>query len=405
MKLDRCFFTIILCVSAGVCRAQIQDDHPSFPICGGVSCEECIPLERQTAPGIGLDLSLSYGTAAINFQNGTTYDVPLVQGNSMYQAAMKDLVLEAKLSRTGRGSELPAIGLSQHPDIPARPVLQRLLPPDIFRALRNMFCPESGIPPSRDQWVNALAIMLQALKNQIEYIHGTQNTDIWLSVPDFAWNVEPIIQRLREAATQAGLDIHRRQLQGLAAMKALHGIDHCWDDACDCEDDRRHPSVLVVDHSNQTLGLSLYKRHQGMLETEIAHQKYYFCPYGHNEILQSDDEPNFEQVLRRFLASIDGPVDRVVLTGNGATDAQFWSVLRTVFEGDGVLSGHSYPRDAQSHTFASARQVARQSRLSNMGAFLTCEMPERCFHGMEGIARMEIYKGINKVLYERKSDL
>jgi hypothetical protein len=323
----------------------------------------------------------------------------------MYQAAMKDLVLEAKLSRTGRGSELPAIGLSQHPDIPARPVLQRLLPPDIFRALRNMFCPESGIPPSRDQWVNALAIMLQALKNQIEYIHGTQNTDIWLSVPDFAWNVEPIIQRLREAATQAGLDIHRRQLQGLAAMKALHGIDHCWDDACDCEDDRRHPSVLVVDHSNQTLGLSLYKRHQGMLETEIAHQKYYFCPYGHNEILQSDDEPNFEQVLRRFLASIDGPVDRVVLTGNGATDAQFWSVLRTVFEGDGVLSGHSYPRDAQSHTFASARQVARQSRLSNMGAFLTCEMPERCFHGRDGVARMDIYKGVNKELYERKSDL
>jgi hypothetical protein len=67
MKFDRCFFTIILWLSAGVCRAQIQHDYPSFPICGGVSCEECIPLERQTALGIGLDLSLSYGTAAIYF--------------------------------------------------------------------------------------------------------------------------------------------------------------------------------------------------------------------------------------------------------------------------------------------------------------------------------------------------
>ena len=125
-------------------------------------------------------------------------------------------------------------------------------------------------------------------------------------------------------------------------MKALHGIDHCWDDDCDCERDRRHPNVLVIDRSSQTLGLSLYKRYQGMLVTKIAHQDYYFYPYGHNEILQSDNEPNFEQVLRRFLTSIDGPADRVVLTGNGATDARFWSVLRTVFEGDGVLNGHSY---------------------------------------------------------------
>lgn len=83
---------------------------------------------------------------------------------------------------------------------------------------------------------------------------------MWLSVPEFAWNVEPVMQRLREAATQAGMNIHRHQLSGVAAMKELHDIDHCLDDDCDCQGDRRHPNVLVVNRSNETLALSLYTR-------------------------------------------------------------------------------------------------------------------------------------------------
>lgn len=111
------------------------------------------------------------------------------------------------------------------------------------------------------------------------------------------------------------------------------------------------------------------------------------------------------QLLQRFLAPIDDPIDRVVLTGTRATDLQFLSALRAIFEGNGNLDEQSYLRDAQSHTFASARQGARQSRLSNMGAFLGCEMPERCFHGKDGAVRMEIYNKMNKELYERKSEL
>ena len=127
MRLNQFFFTIILCLSAGACYAQIQDRHPPFPICGGVSCEECVPLERQTAPGIGLDISFSHGTAAVEFHNGTICDIILVQGNSMYQAAMKDLALEAKLLREGHQGKLPAIGPSWDSEIIAQPVMQKLL--------------------------------------------------------------------------------------------------------------------------------------------------------------------------------------------------------------------------------------------------------------------------------------
>jgi hypothetical protein len=406
MRLCQSVSIIILCLSAGACYAQTQDSHPPFPICGGVLCEECIPLERQTAPGIGLDLSLSHGTAAIAFQNGTTYDILLLEGSFIYQAAMKDLALEAKLLFVGHEGKLPAIGPSWEPEIPTQPVMQKLLPNALFKALRHLICPKvADIVPSRDQWVNALAGMLQALKTQVENTHGTQNTEIWLSVPDFAWHVEPVMQRLQEAATQVGLHIHRYRLQGLGAMKELHGIDHCWDDDCSRQDHLWDAGVLVVDRSNHTLGLSLYTRPQGMLETETTQQEYHFGLCAHNERTHSGHEPKFEQKLRNFLASTDQPVDRVVLIGSGATDPMFLSALRTVFGAISGLDEQSYLRDAQSHTFASARQGAKQSRLINMGAFLRCDMPERCFHGKDGALRMMISEKLNKELYEKKSEL
>lgn len=406
MRLNQVFFTIILCLSAGACYAQTQDRHPSFPICGGVSCEECIPLERQTAPGIGLDLSLSHGTAAIAFQNGTIYDVILSEGNSIYQAAMKDLALEAKLLTAGHEGKLPAFGSSWEPEILSQPVMEKLLPNALFKAFRHMICPNAaGIAPSRDQWVNALAGMLQALKTQVENIHRTQSNEIWLSVSDFAWHVEPVMQRIQEAATQVGLHVHRHRLQGLGAMKELHGIDHCWDDDCSRQDDLRDAGVLVVDRSNHTLGLSLYTRTQGMLETKTTQQEYHFGLCGHNKMLHSGHKPDFEPMLRNFLASTDQPVNRVVLTGSGATDPMFLSALRAVFGATSGLDEQSYLRDAQSHAFASARQGARQSRLSNMGAFLGCDMPERCFHGKDGAVRMGIRERVNTELYEMKSEL
>lgn len=95
----------------------------------------------------------------------------------MYEAAMKDLAMEAKLLRTGREGNLPAIDPSRHPNISAQPVLQKLLPAMVFSALRHIVCPKAGVTSSWDQRVNALAGMLQALKVQTESLHEIQDTE------------------------------------------------------------------------------------------------------------------------------------------------------------------------------------------------------------------------------------
>lgn len=66
--------------------------------------------------------------------------------------------------------------------------------------------------------------------------------------------------------------------------------------------------------------------------TGTAQQAYYFGPHSHNEFLQSNTELGFGRVLRRFLASIDDPIDTFVLTESGATDSQFLSMLRGRFK-------------------------------------------------------------------------
>ncbi|KAF8853651.1 hypothetical protein BDZ45DRAFT_677536 [Acephala macrosclerotiorum] len=54
-------------------------------------CNGCVPRELVHAPGIGLDLSSSYGTAAIRYHNGTVVDVGRVEGSAEYKDLMNRL--------------------------------------------------------------------------------------------------------------------------------------------------------------------------------------------------------------------------------------------------------------------------------------------------------------------------
>ncbi|CZR67395.1 uncharacterized protein PAC_17294 [Phialocephala subalpina] len=54
-------------------------------------CNGCVPRELVHAPGIGIDLSSSYGTAAIRYHNGTVIDVGRVEGSTEYKDLMNRL--------------------------------------------------------------------------------------------------------------------------------------------------------------------------------------------------------------------------------------------------------------------------------------------------------------------------
>ncbi|OJD18070.1 hypothetical protein AJ78_01900 [Emergomyces pasteurianus Ep9510] len=54
-------------------------------------CEECIPQADILAPGIGFDITDSYGTAAVRYHNGSVANLARVDGDKDFQALMKKL--------------------------------------------------------------------------------------------------------------------------------------------------------------------------------------------------------------------------------------------------------------------------------------------------------------------------
>ncbi|KAL5599148.1 hypothetical protein FOVSG1_006960 [Fusarium oxysporum f. sp. vasinfectum] len=55
------------------------------------TCADCLPASVHDAPGIGFSLSLSSGTAAVHFYNGTVKNIASIPANPEYAALMKRL--------------------------------------------------------------------------------------------------------------------------------------------------------------------------------------------------------------------------------------------------------------------------------------------------------------------------
>ncbi|KAJ5541139.1 hypothetical protein N7494_006215 [Penicillium frequentans] len=65
--------------------------------CGRPWCETCLSTQIHDAPGVGFDLTPSYGTASVHYYNGTVVEVAHVQGNPEYLELMKRLARDSRL--------------------------------------------------------------------------------------------------------------------------------------------------------------------------------------------------------------------------------------------------------------------------------------------------------------------
>ncbi|KAJ5635352.1 uncharacterized protein N7484_008665 [Penicillium longicatenatum] len=68
----------------------------AFYDCPRPSCETCLSTLVHDAPEIGFDLTPSYGTASIQYYNGTVVEVAHIQGNFEYLELMMRLTGEPR---------------------------------------------------------------------------------------------------------------------------------------------------------------------------------------------------------------------------------------------------------------------------------------------------------------------
>ncbi|KAH6667942.1 hypothetical protein B0J14DRAFT_642249 [Halenospora varia] len=55
-------------------------------------CSECVPREFIVAPGVGIDLTSTYGTVAIRYRNHTVVDLGKINGSIPYRQMMEEMV-------------------------------------------------------------------------------------------------------------------------------------------------------------------------------------------------------------------------------------------------------------------------------------------------------------------------
>ncbi|CEL09574.1 hypothetical protein ASPCAL12709 [Aspergillus calidoustus] len=75
-------------------------------ICGCTQCPECKPPGQRSAPGVGIDLTMAYATAAMQFKNGTVRDLAKIDGSAEHSAAMRAITADATNIRNGLNSSL-----------------------------------------------------------------------------------------------------------------------------------------------------------------------------------------------------------------------------------------------------------------------------------------------------------
>ncbi|KAF3398233.1 hypothetical protein F1880_005732 [Penicillium rolfsii] len=89
MSADSCFRIRRLFVSV-LCFQYIAFTNAWYT-CPRDVCETCLSAQVHDAPGIGFDLTPSYGTASVHYFNGTVVEVTQIRGNSEYLNLMMRL--------------------------------------------------------------------------------------------------------------------------------------------------------------------------------------------------------------------------------------------------------------------------------------------------------------------------
>ncbi|KAF4450463.1 hypothetical protein F53441_6462 [Fusarium austroafricanum] len=77
------WFLYLLALVVSASAADYDGNDEPFP-----PCAECLPASVHDAPGIGFSLSLSSGTSAIHFSNGTVRDIAVIPATPDYEALM-----------------------------------------------------------------------------------------------------------------------------------------------------------------------------------------------------------------------------------------------------------------------------------------------------------------------------
>ncbi|CVK90637.1 uncharacterized protein FPRN_07276 [Fusarium proliferatum] len=359
--------------------AKASGDHfEPFP-----TCADCLPASVHDAPGIGLSLSLSSGSAAVHFYNGTVKNIASIPASPEYAALMKRLA-----------------------NSPPPPPLSG------WEKLRRSFNKKIGRPATPD--IGIIATMLVSLRDVTSAavtspldrvavshsrVQGLAEPDLWDAL-EYArirpW-VAAGLPRPKVVLPLPAAGGYPSQLLESYAVLAGHGKGLCahYKNLWQCEEEQDNvplETTLVVGITPTDLRGEIIRTWSAFtdLQPRRADPAFVDLDLG---LSTAEDKPDFWARVTERLQGFCGTVtkgfrlDTILLTGENATHPAFLQALRSALVGNGYLQTESDSAGEITFAheggmvidlvFASARGAAQYARW-RQEAPLGCEEQDRC---------------------------
>ncbi|KAL3468059.1 hypothetical protein BJX64DRAFT_246807 [Aspergillus heterothallicus] len=308
-------------------------------ICGGTPCPECFPPGRRSAPGVGIDLTMAYATAAIHFRNGTIRDLVKIDGSPEYRAAMRAITADAPNVRSGLNSSLERVHFQDPTWRNPYPISKywnfpwawwynlKIWRRQLFDSFRHQTPPEYF----SDDWIRAITAMLSEVKSTaLDTLDPPLDfNNVYLSWPDALYYTTQIhVGRFRLACHLAGLKSLER-VGRIVSMLSLEqeGIDFFPEHLN--EDDIK--AAMVISYNAASLGMILYNTDEF---DDLQPMRALESPAHSAEHAQHDNSGDYWNQVQDLLETAieEEPVDYVLLLGSHAQDLSLLSALKDVLD-------------------------------------------------------------------------
>ncbi|KAL2813981.1 hypothetical protein BJX63DRAFT_207085 [Aspergillus granulosus] len=364
-------------------------------ICGGSPCYECSPPGKLHAPGVGIDLTMAYATAAIHFSNGTTRDLAKIDGSPEYRAAMRAITQDAPNIRNGLDSSMERVYFQDPTWRNPYPLNKYWKQPWAWwynlliwrRELVNGFYHQNPPEYFSDDWIRAITAMLSEVKSAaVDPIDPKLDfNEVSLSWPDALYGTRQIHEeRFRLACYLAGLKSIR--YAGTIVSKAAleyEGVDIYGDELSPAEP----TTVLVISYNAASLGITLWTREvyndlQPLRAIESPAYGADYAQYGDSRKYWAQAQDLMEDIIK------GEPVDYVLLLGSHSQDPTLLNALKEVIDHHNniqlsVMDRYLLPdldlqQDKNRLLFYGARAAAAIARVGIETNFEYCWQPDWC---------------------------
>ncbi|KAJ5984323.1 hypothetical protein N7481_006422 [Penicillium waksmanii] len=350
--------------------------------CPRPKCETCLPADIYDAPGVGFDLTPSYGTSAVHYYNGTVVEVVQIHGKPEY------LELMTRLAKGGKPILMEDQGILQKSYFKLFSLLDSFL--GLPFSARTGWCwlNEKLERPLKSDDINIISEMLWNLKLATEKQIRQDLNRVAITTPDIpTLSPEMINTALQELDLQTwtgDCSWYPRRLIEADAVYAASGYGLCksYHDLWECDDEfylAGSPVILFVSFTRHLLYTSITIPNNGESLMRFAYDEIKDLNFelGLDQILEADNPDilwaRLREQITTFSQSSEFRITGFLLAGESTTNPLFQDNLKDALAGlSGLhiepkiapfaLMGSVHGEKSMDLTFAAARGAALYAR-------------------------------------------